>query len=107
MQLYKAITQAPLERQPEQPPNEAVQHSELSTAIWADPRSNVDRRTAIDINKVPATGCRRTHQRRRLHYVHTEQWWLQRHYDQDDLGICLKKMDFDDDIFDWLDAQGT
>ena len=75
--------------------------------IWSDPRSQIDRRKRVCSSKIPGNGCRRIYDRRIVIYKHTEQWWLQRDYDNLPLELSVKDPFVCGDVFEWLDRQKT
>lgn len=48
--------------------------------IYSEPRNTSDRRRSTNADSIPSSGCRRRIQRRATVYLHDEQWWLKRNY---------------------------
>jgi hypothetical protein len=103
--MFMLVNSASTQQVPESIVNESQLYVEEVANIWADPRAQIDRRQRVDINNIPSNGCRRTYDRRVLQYRHTEQWWLQRDYDNVALSNTVIKIDLNDNIFQWLDSQ--
>ena len=56
-----------------------AQHAEHAHH-WVDPREKKDRRQINSPSETPASGCRRTTERRVTRYIRDDQWWLHRSY---------------------------
>lgn len=52
----------------------------MENSLFEDPRSSTDRRRNSDPSKIPAAGCRRKMERRKMVYLKGDSWWIKRNY---------------------------